>query len=66
MELARRYCRTQESMFAAYLALQRALMHQFVAQGGTEEEFCARLAPAFRRRYGLMLEGEGSPRPAGP
>jgi hypothetical protein len=57
MELARRYCDSKASMFAAYLALQRALIRQFVARGGTEEEFCSRLAPAFRRRYAMMLEG---------
>lgn len=56
MELARRYCGSQKSMFAAYLALQRALMQRFVARGGTEEEFCLRLAPAFRARYAPLLE----------
>jgi hypothetical protein len=45
-----------DSPLAAYNALQVALMRRFVARGGTVELWCVRLAPAFRRRYGWMLE----------
>lgn len=55
MELARRYVGTHRSPFHAYLALQRALMARHVARGGTMEDFCARLAPAFRRKYAALL-----------
>jgi hypothetical protein len=41
--------------FAAYTALQCALMRRFLARGGTQEEFCLRLAPVFHRRYAPML-----------
>lgn len=55
MELARRYFGTHGSRFEAYLALQRALMARHLARGGTSEDFCARLAPVFRRRYAPLL-----------
>lgn len=55
METARRFVGTTPSRFAAYLALQCALMRRFVARGGTPEEFCTRLAPAFHRRYAPLL-----------
>ncbi|MDB4950076.1 MAG: hypothetical protein JWM27_2725 [Gemmatimonadetes bacterium] len=57
MELSRRYSARHGSGFAAYLALEVALMRRFLAQGGTEEEFCRRLAPAFHRRYGPVFLG---------
>ena len=51
MEIAKRYLARSTSRFDAYLALQRALMNRYLARGGTVEDFCARLAPAYRRRW---------------
>ena len=51
MEIAKRYLARSTSRFEAYLALQRALMNRYLARGGTIEDFCARLAPAYRRRW---------------
>lgn len=42
------------SGFAAYMALQRALITRWVARGGTEQSWCERMAPLFRRRYGWL------------
>jgi hypothetical protein len=40
------------------MALQRALLEQYVARGGSEEAWCERMAPVFRRRYdGLVRAG---------
>lgn len=59
METARRFIADSPTRFGAYVALQCALMQRFVARGGTPEEFCVRLAPAFRRRYApLLLEAD--------
>lgn len=55
MEILRRFVEKSPTRFEAYLALQCALMQRFVARGGTTEEFCERLAPAFRRRYAHLL-----------
>jgi len=55
MEMMRPYLERYPTGLAGYLALQRALIARFVAQGGTSEEFCTRLAPAFRRRYAKVL-----------
>ena len=44
------------SPYQAYLEMQRALMRRFVARGGSEEEFVARLAGAFRTYFGWMLD----------
>jgi hypothetical protein len=55
VEIARRYRSTSSSGFGAYIALQCALMRRFVARGGTEEEFCVRLAPVFHRKYAQVL-----------
>lgn len=57
MELLRTYCGIHPLTLATYLEMQRALMARFIARGGTAEEFCARIAPAFRRKYGALLEG---------
>jgi hypothetical protein len=58
MEIARRYLQASPSGFQAYVSLQCALMRRHVARGGTMEDFCLRLAPAFHRRYAaLLLEG---------
>lgn len=59
MEIIRRFVTEQRTPYAAYTALQIALMRRFVARGGTAEEFCDRLAPAFNRRYGFLLTGRG-------
>jgi hypothetical protein len=56
MELMRTFCESQPFTLAAYLTLQRALMRRFIARGGTPEEFCTRIAPAFRRKYGALLD----------
>lgn len=55
MEIMRRHMAMQPTRFAAYVALQCALMRRFLARGGTAEEFCERLAPIFHRRYAAML-----------
>jgi hypothetical protein len=55
MEIARRFLARSPSRFQAYLALQRALMSRHLARGGTIEDFCHRLAPAFRRRWSGLL-----------
>ena len=51
MVLVQQYLARYESPFAAYMALQRALLRQYLSRGGTEEAWCNRIAPAFRRRY---------------
>ena len=58
MILAPMYLARYESRFAAYMALQRALLSQYVARGGSPEAWCERLAPVFRRRFDtLVAEG---------
>ena len=52
MELIRRHLASQPSGYAAYLSLQRALMRRHIAKGGTAEDFCRRLSPVYRKRYG--------------
>ena len=42
--------------FAAYMALQRALIARWVARGGTEESWCSSMAPLFRRRYAVLVD----------
>lgn len=59
MEIIRRFVAQQRTPYAAYTALQIALMRHFVARGGTAEEFCERLAPVFHRRFGFLLTGRG-------
>lgn len=55
METARRFLADSPSRLGAYLGLQCALMRRYVARGGTPEDFCVRLAPAFHRRYAPLL-----------
>lgn len=62
MEILRRYVAVQPSRYAAYVALQVALMRRYLARGGTLEDFCSRLAPIFHRRYAPILLGEPDPR----
>jgi hypothetical protein len=59
MEVARRFLEEYPTPFAAYTALQCALMRRFLARGGSQEEFCVRLAPVFHRRYGPLLLDRG-------
>jgi hypothetical protein len=58
--LAESYVARHGSGFAAYMSLQKALMSRWVAQGGTEESWCSRLAPLFRARYAVLIEELGS------
>ena len=55
MILAQKYLARYETPFAAYMALQRALMMLYLSRGGTEREWCERIAPHFHRRYERML-----------
>jgi hypothetical protein len=56
MVLADYYLARCDSSWEAYMKLQRALLDRWVARGGTEESWCARMAPAFRARYGSLVE----------
>jgi hypothetical protein len=56
MLLAEHYRARCGSAFDAYMALQRALLSRWVAQGGTEESWCLRLAPVFRARYAELVQ----------
>jgi hypothetical protein len=51
MILAQRFLARYETPFAAYMALQRALLVHYLSRGGTEERWCAEIAPLFSRRY---------------
>jgi hypothetical protein len=51
MILVQQYLAEYGSAFAAYMALQRALLRRYISRGGSEEVWCTRIAPAFRRRY---------------
>ena len=55
MILARSFRAKHGSGFAAYMALQAALMQHHLKRGGTVQQWCARLAPAFQRRYSAEL-----------
>lgn len=55
MELLRKHVVLQPTRYAAYVALQVALMKRFIARGGSLEDFCARLAPAYHDRYAASL-----------
>jgi hypothetical protein len=57
MEVMRSFVEKHGTGFAAYIALERALLQHWLARGGSLGEFCGRLAPAFRRRYGPILLG---------
>lgn len=60
METVRRFLEEYPTRFAAYVALQCALMRRHVARGGTTEDFCTRLAPVFHRKYApFLLEEQG-------
>ena len=51
MILAQKYLARYETPFAAYMALQRALLMHYLSRGGTEQNWCERMAPKFRARY---------------
>jgi hypothetical protein len=55
MLLAEYYLARNDSGFAAYMALQRALLTRWLARGGTEQSWCDRMAPRFQERYGARL-----------
>jgi hypothetical protein len=55
--LAEYYRARNGSGFGAYMHLQRALLRRWLARGGTEEGWCERMAPAFRHRYGGLMDG---------
>jgi hypothetical protein len=71
MELSRKgvrvlgdlYLARCDSGFEAYMALQRALIARWVAHGGTEQGWCERMAPHFRRRYGWLGFGDAAVAP---
>lgn len=55
MILAQKYLARHATPFAAYMALQRALMMLYMSRGGTEKDWCERIAPRFHQRYHEML-----------
>lgn len=56
MILATKFRAEHGSGFAAYMALQAALLRHFLARGGTVQVWCVRMAPAFQRRYRSLLD----------
>ena len=56
--LAQLYLARHESPFAAYMALQAALLARHVSRGGSPEDWCERMAPVFRRRYQRLVPPE--------
>lgn len=55
MILAQKYLARYNTPFAAYMALQRALLIHYLTQGGSEERWCSHIAPHFHRRYQGMI-----------
>lgn len=55
MLLAQKYLARYSTPFAAYMALQRALLLHYLTRGGTEERWCADMAPRFHERYKELL-----------
>ena len=58
MVLAQLYLARHESPFAAYMALQRALLEHHLSRGGSAEDWCERMAPRFRQRYFPLVHAE--------
>jgi hypothetical protein len=56
MLLANLYLDRYGARLRAYNMLQWQLMSTFIRRGGSAEAWCERYAPAFRRRFGWMLE----------
>ncbi len=59
MILAEQYRALYGTSFAAYMALQRALLARYISRGGTQEQWCQRMAPVFHRRYQGLLPDHG-------
>ena len=66
MILAHRYLARYETPFAAYMALQRALLLHYMSRGGTAEKWCAKIAPLFQRRYLPVFSAACAPASKGP
>ena len=64
MILAQKYLARYETPFAAYMALQRALMLHYLCKGGTEQNWCERIAPRFRARYSPVFAAAAKDWPA--
>lgn len=56
MILAQKFLARYGTPFAAYMALQRALMLHYMTRGGSEEKWCTELAPLFQERYKDLLK----------
>jgi hypothetical protein len=56
MILAQKFLARYGTPFAAYMALQRALMLHYMTRGGSEEKWCSELAPLFQERYKDLLK----------
>jgi hypothetical protein len=61
--LATTYRAKHPTGFSAYVGLQAALMQRYLRRGGTIQQWCARLAPAFRQRYAPELLAESGTEP---
>jgi hypothetical protein len=57
MLLASEYLSRYQTRLRAYNMLQWELMAAYLRRGGSVDSWCARYAPAFRRRFGWMLAG---------
>lgn len=66
MILAQKYLARYETPFAAYMALQRALLLHYMSRGGTAETWCVKIAPIFRRRYMPVFAAAAAPPARGP
>ena len=55
MLLATVYLSRYDCRLRAYNMLQWELMDAYLRRGGSVDTWCARYAPAFRRRFGWML-----------
>jgi hypothetical protein len=55
MEVVKRFER-EASPFATYMRLQAALYQHWCARGGTSAGWQERMAPAYRKRYGHLIE----------
>lgn len=56
MILAQKYLARYKTPFAAYMALQRALMMHYLMRGGSEEQWCKQMAPRFHKRYQAVFD----------
>lgn len=55
MILISKYVAEAKTPLAAYNLLQLAHIKLYIAEGGTVEEWCIRMAGPFRERYGWIL-----------